>query len=214
MKINFLGDSITAGARIASHEDTYTCLLCKKLNAVENNYGISATRIARQTKPSADPGFDRDFLSRIDRLNPKADFTFVFGGTNDYGHGDAPFGSITDETPYTFYGALNILSERLTKEFGKDKICFVLPLSRYNEDDPHGDGGCKKTGGGTLSEYREAIKAVAMKYGIDVLDFSDKFPVPRAACADELTADGLHPNEKGHRILADGMYLYLKKKMN
>ena len=65
MKINFLGDSITAGAWLASPNDKYTVLLSEKLGATENNYGISATRIARQTIPSANISFDQDFLSRL-----------------------------------------------------------------------------------------------------------------------------------------------------
>mgnify|MGYP004469187451 FL=1 len=214
MKINFLGDSITAGAWLKSEEERYTFLLCKKLGATENNYGISATRIARQKKPSENKSFDQDFLSRVNGLDSSADFTFVFGGTNDYGHGDASLCDIDDKTPYTFYGAMNILTERLIEMFGKNKICYILPLPRYNEDDRHGDNGSKKEGGNTLSEYREAIRKVAKRFDIDVLDLSDIFPRPQAAAADELTADGLHPNPKGHRMIADRLYEYLKGKIS
>lgn len=214
MKINFLGDSITAGAWLASPNDKYTVLLCEKLGATENNYGISATRIARQTTPSANISFDQDFLSRLGHLDETADFTFVFGGTNDYGHGDAPLGDSKDRTPYTFYGAMNIMTEYLTEKFGKDKFCYILPLPRFNEDDRHGDNGCKKVAGNTLEEYREAIRNVAFKYGVDVLDLNSLFPRPKAQAADELTADGLHPNAKGHEIIANRLYEYLTKKMN
>ena len=214
MKINFLGDSITAGARLSSPEEKYSAVLCKMLGATENNYGISATRIARQRIPSADVGFDRDFLSRVGSMDKTADFNFVFGGTNDYGHGDAPLGEATDRTPYTFCCAVNMITEDLAETFGKNKICFVLPVPRYNEDDVHGDNGCKKEGGKTLSEYREAIKAVAAKQGVDVLDLSDLFPRPQASAPDEFTADGLHPNAKGHRFIAERMYAYLTKKLN
>jgi len=213
MKINFLGDSITAGAWLTSPDDKYTVLLCKKLGATENNYGISATRIARQTKPSANSVFDQDFLSRMDGLDETADFTFVFGGTNDYGHGDAPLGTEADKTPYTFYGAMNIMTEYLVCKFGKDKFCYILPLPRFNEDDPYGDNGCKAKAGNTLEEYREAIRKTAFKYGVDVLDFNFTFPRPEAQAADEFTADGLHPNKKGHSIIADKLYDYLIKKL-
>ena len=214
MKINFLGDSITAGAWLTSPDDKFTVLLCKKLGATENNYGISATRIARQTKPSENRSFDQDFLSRLDSLDASADFTFVFGGTNDYGHGDAPLGNVEDKTPYTFYGAMNIMTGYLVGKFGKDRLCYILPLPRYNEDDPHGDKGCKTEGGKPLEEYRKAIRQIAGKYGVDLLDLNDMFPVPEAQAADELTADGLHPNAKGHRLIADRLYEYLTKKPN
>lgn len=214
MKINFLGDSITAGAWLTSPNDKYTVLLCEKLGATENNYGISATRIARQTKPSENASFDQDFLSRLDGLDETADFTFVFGGTNDYGHGDAPLGNVKDGTPYTFYGAMNIMTEYLTEKIGKDKFCYILPLPRFNEDDPRGDNGCKAVAGNPLEAYREAIKNVALKYDTDVLDLNCLFPRPKAQAADELTADGLHPNAKGHKIIADRLYEYLTKKLN
>ena len=42
---------------------------------------------------------------------------FVFGGTNDYGHGDAPLGKQGDNDPLTFYGALYDLYQRLLKKY-------------------------------------------------------------------------------------------------
>lgn len=214
MKINFLGDSITAGAWLTSPDDKYTVLLCKKLGAIENNYGISATRIARQTKPSEDRSFDQDFLSRLDNLDKTADFTFIFGGTNDYGHGDAPLGNMEDETPYTFYGAMNIMTKYLTESFGRNKLCYILPLPRFDENNRRGGHGCKEKEANTLEEYREAIREVALKNGVDLLDLNDLFPVPKAQEADELTADGLHPNARGHKLIADRLYEYLTKKLN
>ena len=213
MKINFLGDSITAGATLASVDEMYTNILCKKVGAIENNYGVCGTRIARQTKPSAEAKFDEDFLKRAEKLDTTADFTFVFGGTNDYGHGDAPLGTIGDETPYTFYGALNLLTEYLLAKFNNRKFCYVLPLPRYNENSPYGENGCKKSGY-PLSAYRQAIKEVAEKHDVEVVDLSDSFPTPTKNTGDEFTADGLHPNSKGHRIIADRLYEYLTKRLN
>lgn len=212
MKINFLGDSITAGAKLNSLDELYTRILCEEIGATENNYGISGTRFARQTKPSADACCDRDFLSRADDLDATADFTFVFGGTNDYGHGDAPFGESSDKTPYTFCGACNLLAETLVKKFGRDKLCFILPLPRYNEDDPYGERGCKKVAGKPLSAYREQIKRVADENGIDVIDMTGYFPMPQSADGDEFTADGLHPNFAGQKLIADRLYGYFIKK--
>ena len=143
MKINFLGDSITAGATLASVDEMYTNILCKKVGAIENNYGVCGTRIARQTKPSAEAKFDEDFLKRAEKLDTTADFTFVFGGTNDYGHGDASLGEIGDKTPYSFYGALNLLTEYLLTKFNNRKFCYVLPLPRYNENSPYGETGAR-----------------------------------------------------------------------
>ena len=212
MKINFLGDSITAGAMLTSPEDEYTVLLCNMLGATEQNYGISGTRIARQTKskPGSDASCDRDFLSRADEL-ADADFTFVFGGTNDYGHGDAPLGCVEDKTPYSFYGALNLLCKKLINKFGKDKLCFIIPLPRFDEDNPFGDSS-KEVEGEPLSVYRAAIIERMNKFGIDYIDMTSDFPLPQSKAEDDYFADGLHPNKNGHRVIANILRGYLAQK--
>ena len=91
--IDFLGDSITEGALASSQEKTFVALVGKMLPCFARNYGVSATRIAKQRIPSADPRADLDFVQRVEDLDSTADFVVVFGGTNDYGHGDAPFES-------------------------------------------------------------------------------------------------------------------------
>ncbi len=206
MKILFLGDSITAGAGLNLKEKMYTTLVGEKVGAEIINYGVGGTRIARNSQSSADSSFDDDFLQRAENMDKNADFIFVFGGTNDYGHGDAPIGDISDETPYTFCGAVNILSEYLVKNYGKDGVCFILPLHRKNEDNPFGEGGKKKKSG-TLSDYITAEVSVLKKNGVNYLDMRSDFPPEKL---DELTIDGIHPNAKGHKIIAERICRYLK----
>lgn len=214
MKICFLGDSITIGAGAGTVDNMYTTILCKKLGAVEKNYGVCGTRIAKQATPSENPSDDEDFLVRAMKMDRDADFVFVFGGTNDYGHGDAPIGDGTSKTPYTFCGALRILTEYLVSQYGSQRLCFVLPLPRFHENDPYGEKGCKKAKGVPLSEYREAIRRIVGGYGVDVLDLCADFPEPVTDGGDALTIDGLHPNPKGHRIIAEELYHYLTGKLD
>ncbi len=212
MKINFLGDSITEGACASENDKRYTTLVCKMLGAQENNYGIGGTRIAKQQYPKADAWEDdKDFLTRMQTIDTSADFTFVFGGTNDYGHGDVPLGSMEDDTDYTFYGALGRLVRYMLGVFGKEKVCFILPLHRYNEDNPYGEGR-KQVKGEPLSAYVAAEIAVFEHYGVEYLDFSYIFPIPKTNTGDELTWDGLHPNDRGHALLADKLVEYLREK--
>ena len=75
--INFLGDSITEGLKWQKKE-IFCFYLSKWLNIRINNQGYHATRIARQDDD------DKDFNFRLKDLDEKADFTFIFGGTNDY----------------------------------------------------------------------------------------------------------------------------------
>ena len=97
-KINFLGDSITFGYGLGNSCDRFADLIAQRYGAISRNYGISGTRIARQTTPSDDPSHDLDFPSRVAEMDPDADIVVVFGGTNDYGHGDAPLGTMADRT--------------------------------------------------------------------------------------------------------------------
>ncbi len=209
MKINFLGDSITQGAGAESPENMYTYLVAKYFGAEECNYGIGGTRIAKQVKRTDNPD-DEVFMRRAVQMDQDATFTFVFGGTNDYGHGDAKLGCFEDRDPYTFYGALHELISYMVATFPKDKVCFILPIPRYNQDDPYGEG--KDTPIAPLSTYIEAEKKVLTHYGLEYIDLSDRFYVPTAPKYDALFLDGLHPNAKGHKLIADCLIAYLKEK--
>lgn len=211
MKINFLGDSITYGACATAHERSYTAILCKYFGAEEANHGISGTRIADQKEKLYPHDYSR-FIDRAEKMDKTADFTFVFGGTNDYGHGDAPLGDKTCFGGETFYGAMRELADYMQKNFDKSKVCFILPTPRFNQDNLYGDG-CKKQPIAPLSTYIDIEKAVLNEYGLEYLDLSDKFCVPTTASESDFYFDGLHPNDKGHKYLADILAEYLKSKL-
>ena len=113
-RILFLGDSITQGACASSDENNYVSKVGKMLDLDTKNYGIGGTRIAKQ---SMFDDYSEYFLLRAKKMESEADFVFIFGGTNDYGHGDAKIGKIDDKTDFTFYGALNNLLEYLIQKF-------------------------------------------------------------------------------------------------
>ena len=195
--INFLGDSITEGLKWQKKE-IFCFYLSKWLNIRINNQGYHATRIARQDDD------DKDFNFRLKDLDDKADFTFIFGGTNDYGMGEAELGDINSDSYYTFYGALKNLVKDLLKKFNNDKICFILPLSRFEED--------KIIKHGTLQRYREIIKEICDLNNIDYLDLCKELPIPDTGGKSQYFKDGLHPNKQGHKIIARNIIKYLKQK--
>ena len=209
MQINFLGDSITEGAGASSHEKMYTAIVCSRLGAKENNFGKGGTRIAPQIHKAGDP-FGENFILRAKTMPKDADFTFVMGGTNDYGHGDAPLGAVDDAARDTFCAAFADLARYMRDNFGKEKVCFLLPLPRYDQDNPYGDGS-KKRPQEPLSAYIAAEKAILEKFELPYLDLSDAFPVPERADSTAFTIDGLHPNDKGHSLIAERLVAYLEK---
>lgn len=171
-KINFLGDSITEGVGVSDPEDIYLNILKREAAlGAARNYGLGGTRIAAQRTPS-NPDWDRNFISRVDRMEPDADLVVVFGGT--------PLGCFADRTPYTFYGACRILMERLIGGYPESTIVFLTPLHRWNEDDKKGDS--KKADVAELSTYVEIIKETARYYAIPVLDLFavKRYSAPRA----------------------------------
>lgn len=209
MKFNFLGDSITEGAGADKPENTYTRLICEYFGAEECNFGKSGTRIAKQRKRTNNPDEDV-FMCRAVKMPTDADFTFVFGGTNDYGHGDAKLGMVDDCDDYTFYGAFNNLVKYLVSAFSRDKLCFILPLPRYDQGNPYGDGS-KDEPIAPLSIYIQAEREILARYGVQWIDLSEEFSEPQSAAYGMRFADGLHPNTEGHKIIAEKLIAYLKK---
>lgn len=212
MVINFLGDSITQGAGADCEEDMYVNVVGAMLGCEVKNYGVGGTRIAKQTTPSVEPIYDQDFLTRSEEMGD-ADFVFVFGGTNDFGHGLAEFGVLDSDDVYTFCGAANTLLKNLIDRYGKEKLCVILPLHRVDEDNIYGDGSKKKPSK-LLKDYVAALRAIAGKYGLDMMEFDKEFPYSQIAPGQGLTTDGLHPNSYGHKIIAEKICEYIRSKFN
>lgn len=201
----FLGDSITEGAGASSEEKIYYNIIKRKYelkNAV--GYGVGGTRIARQQMPSVETKYDLYFSMRADEMQENADIVVVFGGTNDYGHGDAPIGEFSDKTSDTFYGACHELFQKLINKYPESIIVVVTPLHRVNELNPRGEGN-KKSDVGTLSMYVDIIKEVAKYYSLPVCDlYANSGMQPNVdVIREKYIPDGLHPNDKGNEIIAE-----------
>ncbi len=207
LKINFLGDSITEGYAASKRENTYVYLVGQMTNSITRNYGIGGTRFARQKIPSSEPIYDRYFASRIEEMDKDADYVFVFGGTNDYGHGDAPIGKLGDKTLDTFAGAVDFTINELLKHFRKEQLVFIPPLYRLNEDSIWGSHDSKTVPCPSLKEYRKLLIQIVESYGIKLLDLTEVFG---KAENNPLLEDGLHPNDKGHYRLAELISVYIK----
>ena len=199
-KIVFLGDSITEGAGASSKEKCFVSLVGERGEFREcKNYGIGGTRFAKQKTPSQKARHDLDFCGRIDDMDEDADIIVMFGGTNDYGHGDAPIGTFEDRDLYTFYGACHHLMTRLHERYpGKPKL-ILTPLHRAVEErQKDGETICLRT-------YVNIIREMAEYYSLPILDlyaesgFQPKLSIMR----EKFFPDGLHPNDAGYDILAD-----------
>lgn len=202
--INFLGDSITQGCGVSCEDAIFHNVLKVRYGLREvRNYGEGGTRIARQSEIK-DPVRDRDFILRVDEMNHDADAIVVFGGTNDFGTGQAPLGCFEDTDICTFYGALHTLIQKLIEKYYDKEIIFITPLHRFNEN---GEGAWKPEGVELkpLKYYAYAIKEVCEHYSVPVLDLfaCGELRGNNSDWCKEYMPDGVHPNDKGHLIIAD-----------
>lgn len=209
LKVNFLGDSITQGVGASSAETIYHSVLKKEVKLKEaRNYGISGTRFALQKGTPERPKDDyvdvNSFCERFDKMDDDADMVIVFGGTNDYGHGDAPVGSFEDRTPDTFYGACHYLMRGLIKKYLGKPVIIMTPLHRKEE-------GINRFGH-TLKEYVNIIREVAEYYSLPVLDLYAISGMQPEICEiqEKYIPDGLHPSDDGNAVIAAKLKAFLE----
>ena len=215
-KVNFLGDSITEGVGV---KDTASCRYDQRLMklcglSAVNNYGVSGTRLAHQSKPSAKPRHDLCFCGRVYDMDTSADMVVVYGGVNDFLHGDAPFGELGDTTPATFSGGVYFLMNYLRENYKDKPIVFMSPArcctstndDLYPSPDPRKIADAKP-----LIEYVKRIEETARVFGIPVLNLYETLGIdPHDADQRKTyTADGLHFNDEGHALLAKRLFDFI-----
>ena len=203
-KIAFLGDSITEGVGVSDREHCRYDNRLKEaygLSAVYN-YGISGTRIAHQRMPSSNPRQDLYFCARAQDLARDADVIVIFGGTNDYGHGDAPFGKIGDDTPATFCGAVEYLLSVLGVTYPAAQLVFMTPARRWGDECARAEKGDE---GLPLLAYVDVIKEICARHGVPCVDLYRTMGInPNNEDERERFApDALHFNDAGHARLAE-----------
>ena len=192
-------------------EHTYWNEVARRTGAECYGYGISGTRIAVQHQvPSPNPRYDLYFGSRVEEMRPDADVVVVFGGTNDFGHGDAPLGDMESREEETFYGALHMLLTKLIEKYPEAQIVVMTPLHRLNEEDARfSSRGIRRVG--KLEVYVNAIQQVAAFYSVPVVDlYRTSGLQPRVPVLKEkYMPDGLHPNDAGHIRIAEKLIGFL-----
>ena len=216
LTVNFLGDSITEGTGVSNiPENRYDNRLKMAYGLkTTNNYGIGGTRLAHQERPSEKPRYDLCFCGRAYNMDLNADLVVVYGGVNDYIHGDAHFGTMEDRTPITFCGAVYFLMNILKSLYPSKPIVFMTPAHcNFNgvSDKEVSPRPMKKPDAKPLAEYVKVIKARGVEFGIPVLDLFENLgidPNNKEEMA-RYTVDGLHFNDDGQELLARALGNFL-----
>ncbi len=204
-KIDFLGDSLTEGMGASAPEFGFVEIVAREAGlAAARNYGISATRIACQST-AADGKSDENFCARAQDMDPDADIVVILGGTNDYGHGDAPLGTPQDRTRHTFYGACREMILTVRQRCPRAVIVVGTPTHRADEEKPN-------RWGVTLETYVDILRETAKQYALPVFDLfaMDDFRPGLAPEKEYFCEDGLHPYNSGYRLIAERLIAFLR----
>lgn len=197
LKIIFLGDSITEGHGTTTADNAFHQVISREYGlSAAYNCGIGGTRIAKQNDFFFHASHKQDmyFALRVDALPEEADAIVVFGGTNDFGHGDSKIGDTDSTDVKTFCGAVNTLIDNLKAKYPIAKIIFMTPMRRQTEAIPNVNGY-------VLKDYVDKLIEITNKHNLPVIDlFRSDIIDPDDI---EVIPDGLHPNDKGHKIMAD-----------
>lgn len=180
MKTVFLGDSITEGYGVSRGECWVDAMPGQTVNR-----GISGDTTA---------GMRRRFAAHV--LREKPDRLVVMGGINDLSEGS----SLDDvkENLYDIY--------EQTRKAGIVLIPAVCVMPDYDEL-LENDWAAFYPGIARLKENLEAlaqwIRRYAQENGCICLDFAQKFPTYTSDGYCRYFSDGVHPNARGHAIMAE-----------
>jgi len=131
-------------------------------------------------------------------------------GTNDFGN-SCPIGTITDNADaqsadsYTFYGCYKSIINSLFACYGHVPMVLFTPLPRGAKD-------VANSGGHTLKDYADAVKAIGEMYSIPVLDLYGGCGLPIGTLVDAsasdvtYTSDTLHLTIDAHKRIAPKIY--------
>lgn len=205
-KIAFLSDSITKGIYLENVSDSYAeRMRCAVKWGAFVNHSVPGSRIGEYIGP--DPKHIKgSFLERYPEMPDDMDIVVIFGGSNDFGIGNAPMGSASDYDPYTFNGAVNLLMDGIKMKYPDATVVVILPLHRRNESIPNAFSGA------VLEEYIQVIRRKAQENGFLICDLrtasglqgDDRYYAM-------LMEDGVHPLEDGHEIIAKELLKYLSE---
>lgn len=196
MRYLFQGDSITDAGR-GNYEDPfamgggYVKLLEAELTAREKecevmNCGVSGNRVV-------------DLLARWkkDCLHLKPDVLTILIGVNDVWH-ELNWGNGVDAP--VFEEVYRILLRETLKSLPEVQVILMGAYVAHGEaTDPQWE-----VFDGQVKIRRDITRRLAEEFGLKFVDLQEAFDrALEDLPADQLTADGVHPTQKGHRLIAD-----------
>ncbi|HOT74721.1 MAG TPA: GDSL-type esterase/lipase family protein [Candidatus Wallbacteria bacterium] len=194
LKIYAFGDSITygfaqTGSQSLTNSSSFRFLLAKKLSEIGIDARIVNGGVPGETVLNARSRFDKIFLERPDAV-------IIMFGTNDCKAGEDG----RSQVPLASYKAE---LENFVKRLLEKGIGVILMTSP-----PLPTDNIKILTNRHLKPYIFAAREIAIKNRIDLVD---NFMLFNDAAEDKnllrfFLPDMIHPNEEGHKIIADGLF--------
>lgn len=199
MKFLVFGDSIAAGTYTGegdwcplSKAKTFGQIVSEELGFSEfKNYAVNGITYSEKLGNNA----DYSVIKQEERAED-CDMLLISAGTNDCGL-NVVLGTENDCTDVSFSGAVEIVFKSISEKRKNTQVVIVTPFVRY-------DGEVNKINV-SLDEYREVLSNKAKKYGFTVINGKD------IQLNKELFRDGLHPDDTGHKIIAEYIINELRK---
>lgn len=198
-KMTFFGDSIT-----------WSYNKIKWSNLAAQSLGSTATinGVAGSTYSKADGRTD----SAVERVADIKDqgLVVVWFGVNDFHYG-RPLGEFNNGDVSTVYGAVDNVLDTLISNNVTAKIMVMTPMKNHGyKTSP--DSFTKNSVGLYQIDYINAIKQVADKYSLPVLDMYAESGIAafNDTQASQYLMDGLHPNQAGEYRVAKRVIGFIK----
>lgn len=183
-----LGDSLTFGLRVPRSQ-SWPRLVAEKAGVDVVNLGISGDTTSGMLARL------QTLLQNADRhLSPECmPLVLVMGGSNDIFYAGTDAGARAN---------LGAMVHQLKQAHMVPVVGIPVPVAA--EDAPAQWGQLADFGEAArmLEDYSRWLHSFCRAFGIACVDFRQDFLDPQGGVRRELFADGLHPNARGHEVMA------------
>ena len=195
--VAFVGDSITRGTAMEPGNPIYWEIVDQKLQFKQvTGLGINGSCYS----VTSEYGVTTQPLPSRYRTIPQVDIIFILLGTNDFNM-NTPLGTIEDKEDISFYGGMNYTFDRFAEEYPDATVILMTPVRRHGVL-------WENSQGLKLTDYNDAIKAVAEQRGYILMDLHELSYEKMTA---GVLADAVHPNKYGHQIMAEAITAWLQE---
>ena len=204
-RVHLFGDGVCFGEGSSKiTELAYPALLTSRYGIIINNHALGDASIGEYGDEYL---AERSVLMQIENASiDNGDFAVIFAGSEDYKSGAAKIGTNSNDSEYTFKGALNRCIQKLLQKKPSIKILIVSPLfrARLNADDFRNSDETP-INQLYLKDYCNAMKEVCEYNHVPFLDLYSTGMINKYNF-DAYLADRLYLNDTGHDMIANKIF--------